>query len=174
MYDCTTNTKHYTMCSILRHMWQVSVESVEKCLEEAPLNKGTDSAQLHRRLVTTLETMKDFYHCGGNGLQEKELCSDCYKVIIAKPIITVFIAHYNTLLVSGYLLRKSSAQIAIWLIAKPIITVFNSLLYTLCIRIFFYLHSSVYIDTVFKIGYPKLTVRGAYPSFLLRFGQTTV
>ena len=67
-------------CSILRHMWQVSVDSVEKCLEETPLKKGTDSAKLHQRLFTTLKTMRDFYHCGGDGLQDKELDSELYKV----------------------------------------------------------------------------------------------
>ena len=61
-------------------MWQVSVESVEKSLEEAPSKKGTDSAQLHQRLRANLETMRDFYHCGGEGLQEKELDSEHYKV----------------------------------------------------------------------------------------------
>ena len=71
----------YFACSILRHMWQVSVDAVEKCLDEAPLKKGTDSAQLHQRLFTTLKTMRSFYHCGGDGLDDKVLDSDGYKVI---------------------------------------------------------------------------------------------
>ena len=62
-------------------MWQVSVDSVDKCLEEAPLKKGSNSAQLHQRLFTTLKTMRDFYYCGGDGLPDKNLDSDCYKVI---------------------------------------------------------------------------------------------
>lgn len=61
-------------------MWQVSVDSIEKCLEDAPLKKGTDSAQIHQRLFTTLETMRDFYSCGGDGLEDKELESENYMV----------------------------------------------------------------------------------------------
>ena len=61
-------------------MWRVSVDSVEKCLEEAPLKKGTDSAKLHQRLFTTLKTLRDFYHCGGDGLQDRELDSDTFMV----------------------------------------------------------------------------------------------
>ena len=61
-------------------MWAVSVDSVEKCLEEAPLKKGTDSAKLHQRLFTTLQMMREFYHCGGDGLQDKELDSDLFMV----------------------------------------------------------------------------------------------
>ena len=57
------------------------MDSVEKFLGEAPLKKGTDSAQLHQRLFTTLKTMRDFYHCGGDGLDDKVLDSDDYKVI---------------------------------------------------------------------------------------------
>ena len=71
----------YFLCSILDHMWQVSVDSVEKCLDEAPLKKGTNSAQLHQRLLTTLQTMRDFYHCGGDGLQDEDLDTENYKVI---------------------------------------------------------------------------------------------
>ena len=66
--------------SILHHMWQVSVDSVDKCLEEAPLKKGSNSAQLHQRLFKTLQTMRDFYHCGGDGLDDKDLDTECYKV----------------------------------------------------------------------------------------------
>lgn len=64
-------------------MWQVSVDAVDKCLEEAPLKKGTDSAQLHQRLFTTLKTLRSFYHCEGDGLDDKELDSEIYKVTIA-------------------------------------------------------------------------------------------
>ena len=71
----------YLGCSILFHMWQVSVDSVEKCLDEAPLKKGSNSAQLHQRLFTTLKTMRDFYRCGGDGLDDKVLDSNNYKVI---------------------------------------------------------------------------------------------
>ena len=61
-------------------MWQVSVDSVDKCLDEAPLKKGTNSAQLHKRLFTTLKTVRNFYHCGGDGLCDEDLDSDLYKV----------------------------------------------------------------------------------------------
>ena len=71
----------YLGCSTLFHMWQVSVDSVEKCLDEAPLKKGSNSAQLHQRLFTTLKTMRDFYYCEGDGLDDKVLDSDNYKVI---------------------------------------------------------------------------------------------
>jgi hypothetical protein len=67
-------------------MWQVSVDSVEKCLDEAPLKKGSNSAQLHQRLFTTLKTMRDFYYCGGDGLDDKALDSDDYKVI-GRPLL---------------------------------------------------------------------------------------
>ena len=66
--------------SILHHVWRVSVDSVEKCLGEIPLKKGTDSAQLHQRLLTTLQIMREFYHCGGDGLDDKDLDTGEYKV----------------------------------------------------------------------------------------------
>ena len=61
-------------------MWRVSVHSVDKCLGEAPLKKGTNSAQLHQRLFVTLKTMREFYHCGGDGLDDKELDTEEFKV----------------------------------------------------------------------------------------------
>ena len=67
--------------SILHHVWRVSVDSVDKCLGEAPLKKGTDSAQLHQRLLTTLKTMREFYHCGGDGLDDRDLDTEEYKVL---------------------------------------------------------------------------------------------
>lgn len=56
------------------------MDSVEKCLGEIPLKKGTDSAQLHQRLLTTLQIMREFYHCGGDGLDDKDLDTGEYKV----------------------------------------------------------------------------------------------
>ena len=66
--------------SILHHVWRVSVESVDLCLGKAPSKKGTDSAQVHQRLFTILKTMRDFYHCGGNGLDDKDLDSKEFMV----------------------------------------------------------------------------------------------
>ena len=62
------------------------MDSVDKCVGEAPLKKGTNSAQLHQRLFTTLKTMRDFYHCGGDGLDDKDLDSEKYKVSIILDI----------------------------------------------------------------------------------------
>ena len=56
------------------------MDSVEKCLGEIPVKKGTDSAQLHQRLFTTLQIMREFYHCGGDGLNDKDLDTEEYKV----------------------------------------------------------------------------------------------
>ena len=58
----------------------MSVESVDKCLDDVPLKKGTDSGQLHQRLFAILKTMREFYHCGGDGLDDKELDTEEFKV----------------------------------------------------------------------------------------------
>ena len=75
------------LCSILHHVWRVSVESVDKCLKKPLLKKGSDSAQLHQRLFMTLKTMKDFYHCGGGGLDDKDLDCEEYKVLTPEPVM---------------------------------------------------------------------------------------
>ena len=124
----TTIHNNIAHCSILRDMWAVSVDSVETCLEEAPLKKGTDSAKLHQRLFTTLKTMREFYHCGGDGLKDKELDSDLFMVMCTNFLTqnTIISCHSpDTLLQVGHpasantwsyssILHRSSATSASW------------------------------------------------------------
>ena len=53
---------------------------MDKCLVKHSAKKGANVTQLHQRLFTTLETMRDFFYCEGDGLSDEELDSEKYKV----------------------------------------------------------------------------------------------
>ena len=71
---------HFPHCRILQQVWRVSLDSMDKCLVKSSAKKGTSATLLHQRLFTALQTMRDFFHCEGDGLDDKELDSEKYKV----------------------------------------------------------------------------------------------
>ena len=73
---------HEKFFTAIKTMGDACMDSLDKSFEEMSLvsKKGPKPAQLHQRLFATLELMRDFYHCGGNGLDDESLDSDEYKV----------------------------------------------------------------------------------------------
>lgn len=81
---------HERFFTAIKTMGDACMESIDKSLEEMALvsKKGVPkSAELHQRLFKTLEIMKDFYHCGGNGLDDESLNSETYKVSISNEAV---------------------------------------------------------------------------------------
>lgn len=68
--------------SILLYLWQVSVDSVDKCLGQISLKKGTDSAKLHHKLFVTLKVMREFFHCDGEGVTNEQLDTKKFRVSV--------------------------------------------------------------------------------------------
>lgn len=66
----------HIMCSITATLWDVSVEAVEH-LSRIPRKKNLP---IHRRLLDTLNSLRDFYYCEGEGVNGGALDSDAYLV----------------------------------------------------------------------------------------------
>ena len=57
-------------------------EKISDGLSLNPLRVIRSSVQVHQRLFATLKTMREFYHCGGDGLDDEALDSERYKVSV--------------------------------------------------------------------------------------------
>lgn len=77
---------HERFVSSIKSMGEACMDSMDHCYgeisDELSLNpkRVPESVRLHQRLYLTLTTMKDFYNCGGEGLDDETLDSDLYKV----------------------------------------------------------------------------------------------
>ena len=84
---------HEKLVSSIKSMGEAWKDSMDQCYEEISdglslnPNRVVNSVQLHQRLFTILKTMRDFYHCGGNGLDDEILDSERYKVSIMIPTV---------------------------------------------------------------------------------------
>lgn len=76
---------HERFFTAIKTMGDACMETMDKSLEEMAIvsKKGAPkSSELHQRLFRTLEIMREFYYCGGNGLDDESLDSEMYKVSI--------------------------------------------------------------------------------------------
>ena len=76
---------HERFFTAIKTMGDACMETMDKSLEEMSIvsKKGAPkSSELHQRLFRTLEIMREFYHCGGKGLNDESLDSEMYKVSI--------------------------------------------------------------------------------------------
>ena len=80
---------HEKFFTAIKTMGDACMESMDKSLEEMAIvsKKGAPkSAELHQRLFRTLEIMREFYHCGGNGLDDEHLNTEMYKVSVNESV----------------------------------------------------------------------------------------
>ena len=68
--------------SILLYLWEVSVDSMEKCLGEITRKKGRDFTYLYYRLFMALCLLRDFFYCGGKGMAKEQLDSKKFNVSV--------------------------------------------------------------------------------------------
>lgn len=79
MLASNTVTAHqfYTMsCSFTAILWEVSVGAVEQ-LSKVPRKKDV---LVQQRLLDTLNSLRDFYYCEGEGVSGRALDCDAYLV----------------------------------------------------------------------------------------------
>ena len=78
---------HEKFISSIKSMGEAWKDSMDRAYEKIsdelslnPMRVIRSSVQLHQRLFATLKTMREFYHCGGEGLDDETLDSKRYKV----------------------------------------------------------------------------------------------
>ena len=84
---------HEKFIASMKSMGEAWKDSMDKCYDKIsdglslnPMRVIQSSVVLHQRLFAILKTMREFYHCGGDGLDDETLDSDRYKVgIINDP-----------------------------------------------------------------------------------------
>ena len=65
---------------ILLPIWSVCIDAIRTSLRDLDYKKGTDVALLYQRLATLLDTLKEFFCAGGQGLSDSQMDSDTYGV----------------------------------------------------------------------------------------------
>ena len=78
---------HEKFLTSIKSMGEAWKDSMDRCYEKIsdglslnPMRVIRSSVQLHQRLFATLKTMREFYNCGGDGLDDETLDSERYKV----------------------------------------------------------------------------------------------
>ena len=78
---------HEKFLTSIKSMGEAWKDSMDRCYEKIsdelslnPMRVIRSSVQLHQRLFATLKTMREFYYCGGDGLDDETLDSERYKV----------------------------------------------------------------------------------------------
>ena len=56
------------------------MDSVEKCADEIPRRKGRDSTHLYYKLFMALSLLREFFYCGGKGIQKEQLDTKKFEV----------------------------------------------------------------------------------------------
>ena len=74
---------HILTCSITETLWEVSVGAVEQ-LSRIPRKKDL---LVQQRLLDTLNSLRDFYYCEGDGVSGRALDSDAYLVRYKKKLL---------------------------------------------------------------------------------------
>lgn len=70
----------YYVYSILKDLWYVSVDCLAAALETIPAKKSSKSETKYRKLRYILESIREFFHAEGNGLDKATLNSKNYLV----------------------------------------------------------------------------------------------
>ena len=78
---------HEKFLTSIKSMGEAWKDSMDRCYEKIsdglslnPMRVIRSSVQVHQRLFATLKTMREFYYCGGDGLDDETLDSERYKV----------------------------------------------------------------------------------------------
>lgn len=78
---------HERFVASMKSMGEAWKDSMDECYDKIsdglslnPMQVIRSSVELHQRLFATLKTMREFYYCGGDGLDDETLDSERYKV----------------------------------------------------------------------------------------------